>query len=309
MDTSPHRSDFVNVNGIRLHYLHWGGNGPVLLFLAGLGCTAHIFDRFAPRFVDQFHVLALTRRGHGQSDYPDTGYDIETLTEDIRQFMDALKIDQAILVGHSMASVELSHFTAVYPQRVLKLVYLDAAYDYASPSWKALQAKNPLRSFQPPGANDDHYTIEDYTASIKRAYPGLAAIWSDVMDVEVLQSVKQTPEGKVVDKMSDAIGTALHDTLDSYSPEDSKIRMPVLSFFALQDSAYYLSADFMSEEQQAQVVEFFDTVRKPWLREWIQEYRRTVPHARIVEIPKGHHYCFIKQEELVFDEMWKFLLE
>ena len=281
----------------------------MLLFLAGLGCTAHIFDRFAPRFVDKFHVLALTRRGHGESDYPETGYDIDTLTEDIRQFMDALKIDQAILVGHSMASVELSHFAALHPQRVLKLVYLDAAYDYASSGFKALQAKNPLRSFQPPGANDDHYTIEDYTASIKRAYPGLAAIWNDVMDVEVLHSVKQTPEGKVVDKMSDAIGTALHDTLDSYTPEDSKIRVPVLSFFALQDSAYYLSADFMSEEQQAQVVEFFDTVRKPWLREWIQQYRRTVPHARIVEIPKGHHYCFIKQEELVFEEMRKFLLE
>jgi pimeloyl-ACP methyl ester carboxylesterase len=208
-----------------------------------------------------------------------------------------------------MASVELSHFAAVYPQRVLKLVHLDAAYDYASSGFKALQAKNPLRSFQPPGANDDHYTIEDYTASIKRAYPGLAAIWNDVMDVEVLHSVKQTPEGKVVDKMSDAIGKALHDTLDSYTPEDSKIQVPVLSFFAQQDSAYYLSADFMSEAQQAQVVEFFDTVRRPWLREWIQEYRRAVPHARVVEIPQGHHYCFIKQEELVFDEMRKFLAE
>jgi len=308
MDTSPHTSDFVTVNDIRLHYLDWGGSGPALLFLAGLGCTAHIFDQFAPRFVDRFHVLALTRRGHGQSDYPETGYDIETLTEDIRQFLDALQIDQVILVGHSMASVELSHFTACYPQRVLKLVYLDAAFDYSSAGFKAVQAKNPLRNFQPPGANDDHFAIEDYIAAIKRGYPGLAAIWNDVMDVEVLHSVKQTPEGKVVDKMSDAIGKALRDTLDSYSPENSKIPVPVLSFFSWQDSAYYLSADFMSEDQQAQVVEFFDTVRKPWLEEWIDQYRRAVPHAWIVEIPKGHHYCFIKQEELVFTEMRKFLL-
>ena len=89
MDTSPHMSDFVTVNdGTRLHYLDWGGEGPVLLFLVGFGCTAHIFDRFAPRFVGQFHVLALTRRGHGESDYPEAGYDIDTLTEDIRQFMD-----------------------------------------------------------------------------------------------------------------------------------------------------------------------------------------------------------------------------
>ncbi len=309
MDTSPHQSDFVNVNGIRLHYLDWGGNGPVLLFLAGLGCTAHIFDRFALRFVDQFHVLALTRRGHGESDYPETGYDIDTLTEDVRQFMDALKIDQVVLAGHSLAGIELSHFAALHPARVLKVVFLDAAFDRASSAFKAMQAKNPLPHIQVPGANADYYTIEDYTASIKRAYPALAAIWGEVLDEEVIHSVKFTPEGKVVDKMSDAIGKALHDTLDSYSPEDSKIRAPVLSFFALVDSATYLSAGFMSGEQQAQVIEFFDIVRKPWLEEWIEQYRHTVPHAKIVEIPRGHHYCFIKQEEFVFEEMRRFLLE
>ena len=203
MDTSPHTSDFVNVNGIRLHYLDWGGRGPVLLFLAGLGCSAHIFDRFAPRFVDKFHVLALTRRGHGESDYPETGYDIDTLTEDIRRFMDSLKIDRAVLVGHSLAGIELSRFAAVYPERVLKLVFLDTAYDRASPAFKTMQEKDPLRKIQPPGVNDDHYTIEHYIASIKRAYPALAAIWSELIDEEVLHSIKQTPEGKVVDKIGE----------------------------------------------------------------------------------------------------------
>jgi hypothetical protein len=42
MDKSPHKSDFVKVNGIRLHYLDWGGEGPALLFLAGMGCPAYI---------------------------------------------------------------------------------------------------------------------------------------------------------------------------------------------------------------------------------------------------------------------------
>jgi len=112
----------------------------------------------------------------------------------------------------------------------------------------------------------------------------------------------------VVDKMSDAIGKALHDTLDSYSPENSKIRVPVLSFFVLQNSANYLSNEFMSAAQQAQVIEFFDTLLVPYTKEWIEQFRRDVPHAQIAEIPQGHHYCFIKQEEFVFDEMRKFLL-
>jgi hypothetical protein len=44
MNTSPHKSDFAYVNGIRLHYLDWGGSGPVLLFLACVNTNAHIFN-------------------------------------------------------------------------------------------------------------------------------------------------------------------------------------------------------------------------------------------------------------------------
>ena len=56
MDTATFKSGFVNVNGIRLHYLDWGGEGPVLLFLAGMTCSAYIFKSFAPRFADKFHA-------------------------------------------------------------------------------------------------------------------------------------------------------------------------------------------------------------------------------------------------------------
>ena len=52
MDQSPHQSGLVHVNGIDLHYLDWGGSGDVLLFLAGMGCNAHIFDDLAPRLAN-----------------------------------------------------------------------------------------------------------------------------------------------------------------------------------------------------------------------------------------------------------------
>ena len=143
MDSSPHKSDFVSVNGIKLHYLDWGGEGDMLLFLAGMGDNAHIFDDFAPRFMDKFHVLALTRRGHGESDHPEVGYDVDMLTEDICQFLGTIGIDKVILAGHSMASIELSHFSALYPERVIKLIFLDAAYDRSSESSKRLREKYP----------------------------------------------------------------------------------------------------------------------------------------------------------------------
>jgi len=303
MDKSPHKSDFVNVNGIRLHYLDWGGDGPVLLFLAGMGCNAHIFDEFAPRFTSRFQVLALTRRGHGESDHPDTGYDIDTLTEDIRLLLDKLQVEQVILAGHSMAGVELSHFAATHPKRVLRLIYLDAAFYRNLPEFKAMQEKSPFREIQIPGLSDDYYSVQDYFASLKRAYPSLAEIWGSVIEEQGLHEITIQPNGKVVDRMSNTIESAVNATLSSYDPEDVKLQAPTLSFYAFPDAASFISQEYMTEAQQKQVAEFFETTRLAWLQQSIKQFRRNVPHARIVEIPNGHHYCFIKQADLVFDEM------
>ena len=309
MDTSLHKSDFVHSNGIQLHTLDWGGNGPALVFLAGMGCSVHIFDRFAPRFTDKFHVLAMDRRGHGDSDYPESGYDADTLTEDLRQFLDALQIDKVILVGHSLAYIELSRFAVLYPERVLKLVFLDAAYEDASPEFKAMMEKNPIPKMLPAWPGDEFDSVEDFTATIKRFYPSLAAIWDDVMEEQTKHTLTTTPEGKVMDKMSEAEFKAITDTIHNYVPEYAKIRVPVLSFFVNQDGSAFLSSEYMTEEQKAQVIDFFQSVRQPYNRQYFEQFQRILPHATVVEIPNGHHYCFLKQEELVFDEMRKFLVE
>jgi len=103
----------------------------VLLFLAGLGDSVRRFDSFAPRFLDRFHAVGLTRRGQEESAKPSTGYALRTLADDIRAFMDLKGIGRATLVGHSIAGAEMTTFAAVYPTRLTALVYLDAAYDYA----------------------------------------------------------------------------------------------------------------------------------------------------------------------------------
>jgi pimeloyl-ACP methyl ester carboxylesterase len=142
-DTSPHRSGLVEANGVRLHYLEWsGGKRGVLLMLAGLGHDAHTFDTFAVRFTDKYRVIALTRRGYGESDTPRTGYDVNTRVEDIRQFLDVLGIPKVTLIGHSVAGDELTAFASAYPARVDKVVYLDAAYDRSKV--EALMAGDPI---------------------------------------------------------------------------------------------------------------------------------------------------------------------
>ncbi len=129
------------------------------------------------------------------------------------------------------------------------------------------------------------------------------------MEEQSLHEIIKTPEGKIADRMSDGISKVITDTLISYVPEDSKITAPTLSFFAMSKGVYSISDDWMAEEQKAQLMNHFETIESSWTRENIEQFRQNVPHAIIIEIPQGHHYCFIKQEELVYGEMQKFLHE
>ncbi len=253
MDQSPHKSDFVHVSGINLHYLDWGGEGETLIFLTGMGCSAHLFDQIAPRFTDKFRVLALTRRGQGESDSPESGYDADTLTDDILQFMDSLNIEKAILAGHSLAGLELSHFAVTYPERVTRLIYLDAAFDWRD--MKAIQENDPRNAFEPPEMKEEFASVDEYITMIKQIRPDLAQIWNESWDQSMLYELDKSPEGKFIEKDTKAIARDLMETAEKYEPQ-------------------------------------FD-----------------IPHARIIEIPDGHHYCFIAHEELVYDEMRKFLLQ
>lgn len=305
MKKSTPRSDFVNVNGIRLHYLDWGGRGKTLIFLTGMGCSAYIFNNFAPRFTDNFRVLALTRRGQGDSDYPESGYDADTLVEDIRQFMDELGIERAILAGHSLAGVELTHFAATYPERVEKLVYLDALDDRRG--FAAIRAQNPLRDIEIKKEEKLPRSLEEYIANLKQDIPSFAEIWSELWDEEIAHGVSINEQGIFVDRMPASVEKMMNENLvHAYAPKEVTVRIPVLSFFAPRTPK--LSDDY-SEGQKAAFYEFHRTVEKPFARSLITEFQERFPQAKIVIIREGHHYCFIAQEEQVYREMRKFLNE
>jgi pimeloyl-ACP methyl ester carboxylesterase len=130
VDRSRHQARFVLVApNVRLEILDWGGTGDALVFLAGMSFNAHAFDDFAPRFTDRHHVIGITRRGHGASSWPDSGYGLSTLAGDIGTVLDSLGIQRAILAGHSLAGNEITRFASEHPDRVLSLIYIEGAYD------------------------------------------------------------------------------------------------------------------------------------------------------------------------------------
>ncbi len=91
---------------VKLQVLDWGGTGRPLIFLSGLGDDAHVYDKFALKFTEKYHVYAITRRGFGASSKPaptTENYNADRLGDDVLAVIDALKLDRPVLVGHSIA--------------------------------------------------------------------------------------------------------------------------------------------------------------------------------------------------------------
>lgn len=147
LDQPVYVSGSVTVQGVKLHYLDWGGKGEPLLLLSGTGDTAYAFTDFAPRFTDRFRVIALTRRGYGKSGKPSSGYDISTLAKDALGFLDKKGIKQTNIICHSAGGDETTYLAVKHPNRVRKLVYMEAAYNRCSIA--AMEKMDPMGPAEP----------------------------------------------------------------------------------------------------------------------------------------------------------------
>ena len=113
--------------GIRLPYVDHGERAGVpVLFLHGTSDSWRSFENVLPELPGWMHGIALTQRGHGDADRPATGYRTEDFADDVAALMDALGIEKAIVVGHSMGGSIAQRFAIDHPERLLGLVLIGA---------------------------------------------------------------------------------------------------------------------------------------------------------------------------------------
>jgi non-heme chloroperoxidase len=277
-DKSPHQNKFLTVNNVKLHYLDWGGKGDTILFLHGMGDTAHVYDQLAPRFTNHFRVLGLTRRGHGESEIPENGYDTATLVEDIRQFLDVLKIQRVVLAGHSFAGDELTRFAVVHPDRVIKLIYFDSAYDHS-------RVPESLRFKPLHGWGGNLFPTKDESESRTGARRWITRLFGEKR------------------------GPAIYSMMESaYSAraEYDKIKAPALAFFAIGYQKDVDAAETLPEPRRQSVLEFLKTQRKYHEQE-IEHFRAEIPNGRTIILTNATHSCFSDRQDDVLREMRQFL--
>ncbi|WP_409342940.1 alpha/beta fold hydrolase [Paenibacillus sp. MBLB4367] len=107
----------ITINESKLAYTDQGSGLPVVLLHGFCGSGAY-WDQVVPTLAQHYRVIVPDQRGHGESDAPEDVYTMEVLAEDVAQLLRTLKIDKAVLLGHSLGGYVALAFAERYPKKL-----------------------------------------------------------------------------------------------------------------------------------------------------------------------------------------------
>jgi pimeloyl-ACP methyl ester carboxylesterase len=301
-DISLHRSAYADVNGIQLNYLDWRGKGPPLVMIHGLGDNPHVFDDLAAPLRDHFHLVAYARRGHGDSDAPLESYDLATLVEDLRQLLDRLGIERTSLLGWGMGGNEITKFAGLYPQRVEKLVYLEAGYDWSDPAF--LKELGAIRSESGPGASALR-SLDAYRNWFRAYWLGGDVAWSPGLEAYLRDTARIPARGPVQPMMSESVAGALFGSLSAPPRDYAGVKAPALALYA----TVFFPADPNDPARDRRVREWERGVMTPFRHASMERIRRELRGVTVRQLA-GNTYMSIgvRSPDSLADTIREFLL-
>jgi pimeloyl-ACP methyl ester carboxylesterase len=135
MDNIKIHRNIAHLKDIDLFCFDTKTDKPVILCLHGRWGRAETWVDFIRRYGHKYRIVAPDQRGHGLSGKPVSSYSAEEMAGDIVELMDFLRIDSAIVVGHSMGGRVAGYVAALYPGHVKALALLDkSASSFAVPN-------------------------------------------------------------------------------------------------------------------------------------------------------------------------------
>jgi len=238
---------FVELStGIKMAYVEMGNpDGEVVILQHGMTDNSRSWSLAAPYFCEAgYHVYLPDLRGMGKSDAPDGFYTPVTYATDLNAFFDAMNIDKAIVVGHSLGSYTAQMFSIMFPQKVEKLVLVSSLPLMNYQNERLIAA---YMNYIDPLADDGHPS--DLFMDVWYATELHEEEFSDVFDI-FLTNMKK--EAQVLSKKAwknIMFGLTIDSLKDCYSTIDRSI--PVLILHGDVDS--------MAETKyQAELCEIFD---------------------------------------------------
>lgn len=288
---------FCQLPNVRLHFVDYGGQGPAIILLAGLGSTAHVFDEFAPLLRHGHRVISVTRRGYGQSSDAAYGdYSNAALVGDLVGIIDGLGIQRAAFVGHSIAGGELAALATKHPERVERLIYIDAAYDRSDVP--ALMAALPPSAAPPPTALS---TVAAFAAWREQAL----GVRSKAVQADVAATMRQGPKG-VVPRTDPKTAMAVLAGDIAATAKWEEIKTPSLAFYSSKDVADQVAPE-ASEAQRQAFIDYSVKALRPWMLRQQAEFLSRRQCGTAVEVPHSTHHLFLERPEWLAKSILAFL--
>jgi pimeloyl-ACP methyl ester carboxylesterase len=297
-DPAPHTSKFASVNGIRMNYLDWGGSGTPLVLVHGFGDNPHALDDLVPAFTPRFRVVVYARRGHGLSEARPP-YDGATLAADLIGLLDELRLDSAHLAGVSMGGGELTAVAGTHPDRVKRLVYLDAGYDFSDPAFRAALNNYPAETEPPAAAMAAWPAFLDWHHV--HMFPALDRIAR--FEAYLRELAVERPDGSLAIRMDPAAIRGLWGTLLSDPRDYTRIRAPALAIFATS----FVDLEHGTDEARARSRQWEDALFVPFRQRSIERLQRELPGVEIVRVPGSHSEFGIVSRSAVATAVNRFL--
>src|SRR6185437_752376 len=216
--------------------------------------------------------------------------------------MTALKLKRPILVGHSIAGVELSSVANRHPDRVAGLIYLDAAYSYAFNNGEGanIMEIQKLQGPQPPPPSGAD--LASFSA-LQKYYERVNGF--RFPEAELRQQRQSTTDGSV-GKQRDLPGSALFMPLMKGTKKYSKIPVPALVIFANPHSQGRWVDDNLDPAVQT-AARTYSSALSALVERQEKAVEHGAPNAQVITLPGANHYVLLSNEADVLREMLAFL--
>lgn len=226
VETEP-TNRYVTVEGLKLHYLDWGGDSSKRTFvlLHGGAAHAHWWDGVAPLLAAYGRVLALDFRGHGRSEWPrPPHYGPQAYRQDVKGLIESLG-SKVILVGHSMGGAVAQWVATMHPELLAALIVVDAPHG-PPPLLRRLMWRWRRRS-HPPGTRPELRTAADIIRKFRLQPP---ETFMSRLEIErlALHGAEQLPNGKWAFRFDPGTRAWRKQGGNLKKPDLRKVALPVL---------------------------------------------------------------------------------
>jgi pimeloyl-ACP methyl ester carboxylesterase len=243
------------INGLEIHYRDWGDpHLPALVILHGGGNSiSRTWDHVAAALADYFRVIVPDQRGNGESSWA-SEYSWQLMLDDALKLMDALGLRQTVLCGHSMGGRVAYMLASQHPERVTRLVIVEAA-----PWDPKVQTDDPPVEM--------YGTLEE---AVAQAYERQPYADKDTLRHEVKHGLKQLDDGGWTWRMDPALVRAIWR--GQLNP-GTKLEWPALAQIRCPSVLIYGVHNLGKSEYS----------------ELVEKLARTIPDCRLIEIPDASH--------------------